>query len=111
MSLPPGVRKELALRLLDDPDQAFDTAAEDRLHTEAAAAFDALKADPSRDPCRDGACSFRVQVGRPFMTGRINYTPEARKQPNESDDWIAKAASAENAQSSWRRSSTTSTAS
>ena len=29
------------------------------------------------------------------MTGRINFTPEAERQLNELDDWIAKAASAE----------------
>ncbi|MCG6566889.1 type II toxin-antitoxin system RelE/ParE family toxin [Tessaracoccus sp. ZS01] len=37
-------------------------------------------------------------MGRPFMTGRINYTPEAQQQLNELDDWITKAASAEIAQ-------------
>jgi plasmid stabilization system protein ParE len=34
-------------------------------------------------------------VGRPFMTGRINLTPEAERQLNEIDDWIAKNATAE----------------
>jgi hypothetical protein len=29
-------------------------------------------------------------VGRPFMTGRINFTPEAERQLNELDDWITK---------------------
>ncbi|MBA3781225.1 addiction module protein [Nocardioides sp. InS609-2] len=50
MSLPPSVRKDVALRLLEsvESDEAFDAAAEERLHTEAATAYDALKADPSR---------------------------------------------------------------
>lgn len=50
MSLPPDVRKRAALRLLEsvDPDEAFALAAEEWLHTEAVAAYDALKADPSR---------------------------------------------------------------
>ena len=50
MSLPPDVRKHVALRLLEsvDPDEAFDMASESWLRTEAAAAYDALKADPSR---------------------------------------------------------------
>lgn len=50
MSLPPDVRKHVALRLLEsvDPDEAFGVAAESWLRTEAAAAYDALKADPSR---------------------------------------------------------------
>ena len=50
MSLPPAVRKDVALRLLEsvESDEAFDTAAEEWLHTEAAGAYDAMKADPSR---------------------------------------------------------------
>ncbi len=50
MSLPPAVRKDVALRLLEsvESDEAFDTAAEGWLHTEAAGAYDALKADPLR---------------------------------------------------------------
>ena len=50
MSLPPDVRKHLALRLLEsvDPDEAFDMVSASWLSTEAAAAYDALKADPSR---------------------------------------------------------------
>jgi hypothetical protein len=50
MSLPPAVRRDVALRLLEsvEPDAAFDAAAEDWLRTEAAASYDALKADPSR---------------------------------------------------------------
>ena len=50
MSLPPDVRKHVALRLLEsvDSDEGFDLASESWLRTEAAAAFDALKSDPSR---------------------------------------------------------------
>ncbi len=50
MSLPPDVRKHVALRLLEsvDPDEAFGMASESWLRAEAAAAYDALKADPSR---------------------------------------------------------------
>ena len=50
MSLPAEARRRLALRLLEsvDPDEAFGQAAEAWLRTEAVAAYDALKADPSR---------------------------------------------------------------
>lgn len=50
MSLPSDARRRLALRLLEsvDPDESFDAAAESWLRAEAAAAYDALKADPSR---------------------------------------------------------------
>jgi len=50
MSLPPDVRKHVALRLLEsvDPQEAFDLASESWLRTEVAAAYDALKADPDR---------------------------------------------------------------
>ncbi|MCG6566890.1 hypothetical protein [Tessaracoccus sp. ZS01] len=50
MSLPPDVRKHVALRLLEsvDSDEAFDIASETWLRIEAAAAYDALKADPTR---------------------------------------------------------------
>ncbi len=50
MSLPPDVRKHVALRLLQsvDPGEAFDQGAESWLRTEAATAYDLLKADPSR---------------------------------------------------------------
>ena len=50
MSLPPAVRKDVALRLLEsiEPDEALDPAAEEWLHTDVAAAYDALKHDPSR---------------------------------------------------------------
>lgn len=34
-------------------------------------------------------------MGRPFVTGRISYTPEAEQQLNDLDDWIMQAASAE----------------
>ncbi|MBC9225114.1 hypothetical protein GL325_02125 [Aeromicrobium sp. 636] len=48
MSLPADVRKHVALRLLEtvDPDEAFHLASEAWLRTEAAAAYDRLKADP-----------------------------------------------------------------
>lgn len=99
MSLPPAVRKDVALKLLEsvEPDEAFGRGSEEWLHTEAASAYDALKANPG-GLGRDCARLFRDQVGRPFMTGRINYTPEAEQQLNELDDWITKAASAEFAQ-------------
>jgi hypothetical protein len=50
MALPPDVRKHVALRLLGsvDPDEAFNLVSESWLRTEAAGAYDALKADPSR---------------------------------------------------------------
>ena len=50
MSLPPEARRHVALRLLEPVEsaEACDTAAEEWLHTEAVAAYDALKADPSR---------------------------------------------------------------
>lgn len=50
MSLPPDVRKHVALRLLEsvDPQGAFDLASDSWLRTEAAAAYDTLKADPSQ---------------------------------------------------------------
>lgn len=64
MSLPPEVRKHVALRLLEsvDPDEAFNTAAESWLRTEAAAAYDALKADPSRaTPAEDVRDRFEAK--------------------------------------------------
>ena len=64
MSLPPDVRKHVALRLLEsvDPDEAFDSAAESWLRTEAAAAYDALKADPSRTiPAEDVRAEFEAK--------------------------------------------------
>ena len=49
MSLPPDVRRRVALRLLDtvDPDAAFAVRSEQSLRTEAAAAYDALKSPGS----------------------------------------------------------------
>jgi hypothetical protein len=50
MALAPDVRKDVAIRLLRSvtSDEELEAAAEDWLHTGAAAAYDALKADPSR---------------------------------------------------------------
>ncbi|HEX3932183.1 MAG TPA: hypothetical protein VHW64_15890 [Nocardioides sp.] len=50
MSLSVDARRRLAIRLLAsvNPDGAFDQAAESWLRTEVVAAYDALKADPSR---------------------------------------------------------------
>jgi hypothetical protein len=64
MSLPPDVRKHVALRLLEsvDPDEAFDLAAESWLRTEAAGAYDALKADPTRGiPAEDVRAEFEAK--------------------------------------------------
>lgn len=64
MSLPADTRRRLALRLLEsvDPDEAFDHAAEGWLRTEAAAAYDALKADPSRAiPAEDVRARFEAK--------------------------------------------------
>lgn len=64
MSLPPSVRKDVALRLLEtvEPDETFDMAAEDWLRTDAAAAYDALKADPSRAiPAEDVRARFEAK--------------------------------------------------
>lgn len=64
MSLPPDVRKHVALRLLEsvDPDEAFGQAAESWLRSEAAAAYDALKADPSRaTPVDDVRARFEAK--------------------------------------------------
>lgn len=66
MSLPPAVRKHVALRLLEsvDPDEAFDMASESWLRTEAAAAYDALKADPFRAmPAEDLRARFADKWG------------------------------------------------
>ena len=52
------------IRLLEsvDPDEAFGRAAESWLRTEAAAAYDALKADPSRAiPAVDVRASFEAK--------------------------------------------------
>ena len=50
MSLPPDVRKRVAVRLLEsvDPDEAFGLASESWLRAEAAAAYNAVKADRSQ---------------------------------------------------------------
>jgi hypothetical protein len=64
MSLPADARRRLALRLLEsvDPDEAFDAAAESWLRTEAAVAYDALKADPSRAvPADDVRARFETK--------------------------------------------------
>lgn len=64
MSLPPDVRKHVALRLLEsvDPREAFDLASESWLRTEVAAAYDALKADPSRAiPADDVRAGFEAK--------------------------------------------------
>ncbi|MCY7396837.1 MAG: hypothetical protein LH468_11950 [Nocardioides sp.] len=64
MSLPPEVRKDVALRLLEsvESDDGFDQAAEEWLHTTAAPAFDALKADPSRAiPAEDVRARFEAK--------------------------------------------------
>ena len=64
MSLPPSVRRDVALRLLEsvEPDEAVEAAAETWLHTEAAAAYDALKADPSRAiPTSDVRARFEAK--------------------------------------------------
>lgn len=64
MSLPPDVRKHVALRLLEsvDTDDAFDASAERWLRSEAAAAYDALKADQSRAiPAEDVRARFEAK--------------------------------------------------
>lgn len=64
MSLPPDVRKHVALRLLEsvDPDEAFEMAAESWLRTEVVAAHDAIKADPSRGiPAEDVRAEFEAR--------------------------------------------------
>ncbi|QDP97726.1 addiction module protein [Microlunatus elymi] len=64
MSLPPAVRKDVALRLLEsvEPDAVADRAAEEWLQSEAAAAYDRLKADPSRAiPAEDVRAHFEAK--------------------------------------------------
>lgn len=64
MSLPPDVRKDVAIRLLEsvESDGAFDEAAESWLQTEVVAAYDALKADPSRaTPAEDVRAEFETK--------------------------------------------------
>lgn len=61
MSLPPHVRKHVALRLLESVD-AEDALAENWLRTEAASAYDALKTDPARAvPLEDVRAEFEVK--------------------------------------------------
>ena len=64
MSLPADARRRLAIRLLEslDPDEAFDQAAESWLRSEAAGAYDALKADPSLAiPAEDVRARFEAK--------------------------------------------------
>jgi hypothetical protein len=64
MSLPPDVRKHVALRLLEsvDTDDACDASSESWLRSEAAAAYDALKADQSRaTPAEDVRARFEAK--------------------------------------------------
>lgn len=59
MSLPPSVRREVALRLLESVAREAAAEAESWLHTEVAAAYDALKSDPSRAiPAEDVRARF-----------------------------------------------------
>lgn len=83
MSLAPAVRKQVALRLLKsvDPAEAFDSAAESWLRTEAAVAYDKLRADPSRAiPAEAVRAHFQAKWAARYMTGRIDFTPERRSQ-------------------------------
>lgn len=64
MSLPPEVRKHVALRLLEsvESNDACAGTAEDWLRTEAAASYDRLKADPSRAlPAEDVQERFQLK--------------------------------------------------
>lgn len=64
MSLPASVRKDVARRLLEsvEPDETLDSASEDWLRTDAAAAYDALKSDPSRAiPAEDVRAPFAAK--------------------------------------------------
>jgi hypothetical protein len=64
MCLPPDVLKHVALRLLASVDshEAFDLTSDSWLRTEAAAAHDALKADPSRaNPAETVRASFEAK--------------------------------------------------
>lgn len=61
MALPADARRRVAIRLLEsvDSDEAFGQAAESWLRAEAAAAYDAFKADPSRAiPAEDVRARF-----------------------------------------------------
>lgn len=50
MSLPPDVRQQVALRLLEsvDPDEAFDAAVDTWLRSDVAASYDAVTDDLGR---------------------------------------------------------------
>ncbi len=65
MSLPPDVRKDVALRLLESVESGRTPSTRQRrtwLQTEAAAAYDALKADPSRAvPAEDVRARFEAK--------------------------------------------------
>jgi hypothetical protein len=64
MSLPADARRRLALRLLDsvDPDEALEQAAEPWLRTAVVAAYDAIKADPSRGiPAEEVRAEFEAR--------------------------------------------------
>ena len=98
MSLPPDVRKHVALRLLEsvDPDEAFDLGSESGGSAHRSRCRLRLAEGRSVAGChgRGRPGSTGEQVGRPFMTGGINLTPEAERQLNELDDWITERASA-----------------
>ena len=81
LALPPSVRKDVALRLLDsvEPDETLDGAAEEWLHSEAVAASDALRADPSRAiPTEDVRPGSRLS-GPPVHDGSDQLHPRSRK--------------------------------
>lgn len=64
MSLPADARRRLAIRLLEsvDSDEAFGQVAEAWLRTEAVAAYDALRADPTRAiPAEDVRARFEAK--------------------------------------------------
>lgn len=64
MSLPPDVRKHVALRLLESVDsgEALEQAAESWLRTEVVEAYDAIKADPSIGiPAEDVRAEFEAK--------------------------------------------------
>ncbi len=64
LALPPSVRRDVASRLLEsvEPSDNLDVDAEDWLRTHAAAAYDSLKADPSRAiPAEDVMAHFEAK--------------------------------------------------
>ena len=100
MYLPPEVRKDVAQRLLEsvDPDEALDLAAEAWLRAEAAAAYDALKADPSRAiPAEDVRARSRPS-GPPVHDGRDQLHPRSRTAAQRARRLDHQGASAEIAQ-------------